>query len=318
MERRKTNTGVAGIDVSKRTLDAAVLGEARQIQVAGDGEGQGRLIAWLGGHGVRRVGLEASGGYERAIAQRLREEGFEVIIHQPAEVRAFARFKRIKAKNDRIDARLIALATAQVEAVRAANDPRLVELAERLTAYEQASDRVAQMKTCLEQVTLPDLRAGLQAQLAHAKAWKQHLAQDLLARIEACPDLAARFDLLRSIPGFGQIVAAQQLIRMPELGRLERGHAASLIGVAPFDRDTGESHGQRHICGGRARPRRLLYIAALTAKRIDPAYRALANRLLAAGKPPKVAIVAVMRKLIEAANTVLTRGSPWITDLPAA
>src|SRR5258708_27937220 len=110
MERRKTNTGTAGIDVSKRTLDVAVLGEARQIQVTGDPQGHARLIAWLDELGVRRVGLEASGGYERAIAQRLREEGFEVVIHQPAEVRAFARFKRIKAKNDRIDARLIALA----------------------------------------------------------------------------------------------------------------------------------------------------------------------------------------------------------------
>ena len=313
MEQRKTNTATAGIDVSKRTLDAAVLGVEPQIRVASDPGGHDQLIAWLGEHGVRRVGLEASGGYERAIAQRLREEGFEVVIHQPAEVRAFARFKRIKAKNDRIDARLIALATAQVEAVRAANDPRLVELAERLTAYEQASERVAQMKTCLEQVTLPDLRAGLQAQLAQAQAWKKHLALDLLARIKACPDLAARFDLLRSIPGFGQIVAAQQLIRMPELGRLERGRAASLIGVAPFDRDTGESHGQRHICGGRARPRRLLYIAALAASRVDPALRALAQRLRTAGKPPKVALVAVMRKLIEAANTVLARQSPWIT-----
>lgn len=318
MERRKTNTGVAGIDVSKRTLDAAVLGEARQIQVAGDMEGHARLIAWLGGHGVRRVGLEASGGYERAIAQRLREAGFEVVVHQPAEVRAFARFKRIKAKNDKIDARLIALATAQVEAVRAANDPRLVELAERLTAYEQAADRLAQMKTCLEQVTLADLRAGLRAQLAQAKAWKQHLAHDILARIKACPDLAARFDLLRSLPGFGRIVAAQQLIRMPELGRLEHGRAASLIGVAPFDRDTGESHGQRHIAGGRGRPRRLLYIAALAAIRTNPGYRTLASRLRAAGKPPKVAIVAVMRKLIEAANTVLARGTPWITDPAAA
>src|SRR6266540_332685 len=217
MERRKTNTAIAGIDVSKRTLDAAVLGEARQIQVCGDVEGHGRLIAWLGGHGVRRVGLEASGGYERAIAQRLREAGFEVVVHQPAEVRAFA-----------------------------------------------------------------------------------------------------RFNLLRSIPGFGQIVAAQQLIRMPELGRLEPGRAAALIGVAPFDRDTGESQGQRHISGGRARPRRLLYIAALTAKRIDPGHRALANRLRTAGKPPKVAIVAVMRKLIEAANTVLARGTPWITHPAAA
>jgi len=275
------------------------------------------LVAWLRERQVVRVGLEASGGYERAVAGWLRVAGFEVVVHQPAEIRAFARFKRIKAKNDRIDARLIALATAQVDAVRAACDPRIVELAERLTAYEQAADRLAQMKTCLEQVTLADLKAGLQAQLRAAQLWKTQLARDLLSRIKAHPDLAQRYELLRSLPGFGPMVAAEQLIRMPELGRLERGRAAALIGVAPFDRDTGQTKGERHIWGGRSRPRRLLYIAALAASRFDPNFRAFVLRLKTAGKAPKVALTAAMRKLIEAANLVLARATPWVPTPPA-
>lgn len=134
----------------------------------------------------------------------------------------------------------------------------------------------------------------------------------MLGGVKAHPDLAARLKLAMSLPGFGPIVAAGVVIRMPELGAMERGQAASLLGVAPFDRDSGQFKGLRFIGGGRARPRRLLYLAALSAKRCDPDFKRFAHRLLARGKPPKVALVAVMRKLIEAANIVLARGQPWV------
>jgi transposase len=312
MKQGDISTRSAGIDVAKAKLDVAVQGLEDELQAANDPAGFLSLVQWLRARGVARVGVEASGGYERPVVAALREAGLEVVIHQPAEVRAFARFKRIRAKNDRIDARVIAAATAQVEAVRAASDPALQELAERLTAYEQAADMVARLKTFLEHVGLEDLKVQHQAQLKIAKAWKQSLAKDLLARLEKDPRLAARLRLLRSLPGVGPLVAASLVIRMPELGALGKGQAASLAGVAPFDRDTGNSRGERHIFGGRARPRRMLYLAALVAKRIDPAAKAFARRLTAAGKKPKVVIVAVMRKLIEAANLVLGRGTPWV------
>jgi len=261
---------------------------------------------------VGRVGIEASGGYERGVAGHLRQLGLEVVTHQPAQVRAFARFKRIKAKNDKIDAAVIAAATAQTDLVRAAADPQLVELADRLTAYEQAAELVAQLKTMLEHVVLPDLRAQFEAQLKTLKAWKASLAKDLIGRIEEHPQLRRRFDLLVSLPGIGPIVAASLVLRMPELGSMSRGQAASLLGVAPFDRDSGKSNGQRHIFGGRARVRRMVYLAAAVAKRIDRGFKAFADRLAAAGKKPKVILVAVMRKLIEAANAVLGRGTAWL------
>ena len=312
MKRSEVSTKSAGIDVSKATLDVALAEGEERLQAANAADAFAALAVWLESHGVRRVGLEASGGYERAAAEALRAAGSEVVVHQPAEIRAYAKFKRIRAKNDRIDAKVIALATAQVEGVRAANDPRLVELAEWFTAYEQAADQVAQMKTCLEQVTIAELRAGKLEQIRQAKLWKARLLREILKRIQACPDLARRFALLQSLPGCGPVVAAALLVRMPELGALPRGRAASLIGVAPWDRDTGQSRGARRIGGGRSRPRRFLYIASLAASRFDPGFRAFVQRLKAAGKEPKVALTALMRKLIEAANLVLTRGTPWV------
>lgn len=312
MEQRQSSTRVAGIDVGKRWLDVAVHGLEGALRVENGRAGFSELIAWLKAREVGRVGLEATGGYERGVRAALDEAGFEVVVHQPLEVRRFAQLKRRRAKNDRLDAGLIAAASAQVEAVKAAQDPRLVELAERLTAYEQVTDQLVGLKTFLESLTLKDLIAQMRAQIRSLERAKARLRLDLLRRIKAEPDLLARLRLLTSLPGVGAIVAASLVIRMPELGQMRRGQAASLIGVAPFDRDSGQWKGLRFISGGRARPRRMLYLAALAARRFDPGLKAFAHRLLSRGKPKKLVIVAVMRKLIEAANLVLGRGQPWL------
>jgi transposase len=313
VEQVKTSTKVAGIDAAKAKLDVAVHGLEGSASFSNDDAGWRVLSAWLAERGVGRVGIEASGGYERGVSAHLRQLGLEVVTHQPAQIRAFARFKRIKAKNDRIDAAVIAAATAQIDTVRAASDPLLVELGDRLTAYEQAAELLAQLKTMLEHVALPDLRRQYEAQLKTLKLWKTQLAKDLIRRIREQPPLQRRFELLASLSGVGPIVAASLVLRMPELGAMTRGQAASLLGVAPFDHDTGQSHGQRHIFGGRTRVRRMVYLAACVARRIDPAFKAFAQRLADAGKKPKVILVAVMRKLIQAANVVLSRDAPWIT-----
>ncbi len=312
MEQVKTSTRAAGIDAAKATLDVAAYGVEGSARFGNDAAGWRALAAWLAERGVDRVGIEASGGYERGVSAHLRQQGLELVIHQPVHIRAFARFKRIKAKNDKLDASVIAAATAQTDLVRAAGDPQLIELCERLTAYEQAADLVAQLKTMLEHVALSDLRAQYEAQLKGLKLWKRRLAKDLVDRIAEHPGLQRRYELVASLPGVGQIVAASLVLRMPELGAMARGQAASLLGVAPFDRDSGKSHGERHIFGGRARVRRMVYLAAAVAKRCDRGFKAFADRLAAAGKKPKVVLVAVMRKLIEAANIVLGRGTAWL------
>jgi transposase len=304
-----STTKIAGIDVGKHRLDGAVHGLEEPIEVANTRQGIKGLIAWLKGKGVGRVGLEASGGYEAAVREAMETAGLEVVVHQPLEVRLFARLKRRRAKNDRIDAQLIAAATAQIDTVKAAQDRRLRELAERLTAYEQVTDQLAKLKVFMEHVTIADLARSLRAQIASMASLKARLAGDILVRIKTHADLLRRFRLLLSLPGIGPVVAASLVVRMPELGCMNRGQAASLLGVAPFARDSGQYKGLRFISGGRERPRRMLYMAALAARRSQ--LKGFAERLEANGKPAKVVLVAVMRKLIEAANLVLARGEPW-------
>jgi len=312
MGQRQSSTKVAGIDVGKRRLDVAVHGLEDATAVDNGLAGFSELIGWLKAREVGRVGLEASGGYERGVRRALEQAGFQVVVHQPIEVRRFAQLKRWRAKNDRLDARLIAWATVQVEAVKAAQDPRLVQLAERLTAYEQITDQAAELKTFLESVTLKDIAALIRSQIRSLERLKAKLLADILQRIKAQDDLLQRLRLLTSLPGVGPVVAATLVVRMPELGAMRRGQAAALLGVAPFDRDSGQWKGLRFISGGRARPRRMLYLAAFSAKRCDPGLKAFAEQLCARGKPAKLVIVAVMRKLIEAANLVLARGQPWL------
>lgn len=317
MQQKKRSTKCAGIDVGKRWLDVAVHGGEGAVRVGNDASGHRQLIGWLGERGVTRVGLEASGGYERDVRSALEAAGFEVVVHQPLEVRLFARLKRLKAKNDRIDAVLIAAATSQVDAVKAAADPRLQELADRLTAYDFVSDQLAELKTFMEHRRPKDVAQALRAQARSLKALKARFAADVVAAIKSQPDLLEKHRLLMSLCGVGPIVAATLVVRMPELGQMSRGQAAALLGVAPYDRDSGQFKGLRFISGGRRRPRRMLYLAALSARRHEPAFRAMADRLAARGKPNKVIIVAVMRRLIEAANLVLARGQPWARTAPA-
>lgn len=316
MKQIKTSTKVAGIDVGKAWLDVAIHGAADTARVSRTEAGIGEMIVALKAQGVGRVGLEASGGYEKPVVAALHDAGFDVVLHQPLEVRLFARLKRQRAKSDRIDAVIIAAATAQAETLTAARPPLLQELAERLTAYEQISDQLARTKSFREHLVLPDLMQDTETLIRTQTALKRRLAARIVSSIKADPDLARRYRLLQSLPGVGPIVAAALLIRMPELGSMRKGQPAALIGVAPFDRDSGTYRGQRFIAGGRSRPRRMLYIAAIVAKRFDPGLKAFAMRLASNGKPTKVAITAIMRKLIEAANLVLARQTPWIKSTP--
>lgn len=315
MERVQRSTQIAGIDVGKYWLDVAIHGQDEARRFSNDAAGIQALVAWLGEKAIARVGLEATAGYERAARLGLEAAGLNVVVHQPLEVKLFARLQRRKAKTDQLDAALIAAATAQVDTLRAAQDPRLAELAQRLTAYEQITDQAAQLKTFMEHVDLPDLAQALRAQIHDLSDLKARLAAQILARIKACPDLLARYRLLSSLPGVGPVVAASLVIRMPELGAMRRGQPAALLGVAPFDRQSGQWRGKRFIGGGRSRPRRMIYLAAIAAKRCDPGFKAFAQRLLDAGKPTKLVLVAVMRKLIEAANLVLARQQPWLPQI---
>lgn len=304
--------GVAGIDIGKQALDIACHPSGVAMRVDNTRAGHRALADWLGEQRVVRVGLEASGGYERGVVTALREAGFEVAVLQPRQVRAFALFRLKLAKNDRLDAALIARCTAELGDVRAAPDPRLEPLAEHLRLIEQLEADLSRTRTRVEAYRLPRLRRALERE---SDRLERRIKAELLLlakAVVAMPDLAERLTLIESVQGIGRRTALSLLILMPELGRLTRTEVASLAGLAPFDRDSGQYRGQRRIAGGRHRVRRALYAAALPASfRWNPALVDIYKRLRANGKNHKQALTACARKLLTFANAVLARQSEW-------
>ena len=312
----QASTTTAGIDTSKSKLDVAVHGRTGHWQVANSLAGWRVLAARLIEAGVSRVGIEATGGYERGVFGHLRAAGFTMLILQPVQVKAFGRVHLRRAKNDVLDAVLIAACASALEQDRIAPDLRLAALAERLTFVEQTEEDIKRCKTRLEHIDEPGLRRLVLGDIARLKARRLAQLRSLARQLRSHPDLAARLDLVLSIPGIGERTALALLIRMPELGRVSREQAAALAGLAPFDNDSGQRKGQRHITGGRSRLRRSLFAAALPAAfRWNKALIALYGRLTAAGKAHNAALVACARKLLIYANTVVQRGTPW-TEKP--
>ena len=308
----------AGIDTGKRKLDVALGGSSERIQVDNTPEGHVELLEWLQLHKVKRVGIEASGGYEQAVVAALRRKRLVVVVFQPAQVRAYATFLLQRAKNDRIDAALIAACTAAVKKIHPAPDPRLQPFAECLTMIEQIGEDIAKLKNRLESCRNEHIQKLWKEQIALLAKHKRSEFKALLAAIRKHRDLAARLDLIHSVGGSGLPTAVTILIRMPEIGQITREQAAALSGLAPYDDDSGNHLGARHIDGGRERLRRALYTAALPASfRWNPQLMALYKRLIAAGKGHKRALVACARKLLVIINAVVARGTPWLADLPA-
>jgi transposase len=309
----------AGIDTSKHKLDVAVHGHSERWQVANSLAGWRKLADRLAAAEVKRVGIEATGGYERGVVRHLQAAGFSVLVLQPAQVKAFGRVHLRRAKNDALDAALIAACAAAMKEPRIRPDQRLIELADILTFVEQIEEDIARFKTRLEHISEPRLRRMAFDEIARFKVRRLTELRLLARQLRAHPDLAVRFDLVLSIPGIGERTALALIIRMPELGRVSREEAAALAGLAPFDNDSGQHKGQRHIAGGRGRLRRSIFAAALPAAfRWNSALIALYQRLVAAGKAHNLALIACARKLLVYANTVVARGTPWVGCAPAA
>ncbi|AWM02014.2 IS110 family transposase [Bradyrhizobium amphicarpaeae] len=309
----KRNTICAGIDTGKHKLDVALDGNSEQLQVDHTVEGHQVLVEWLKCRKVKRVGIEASGGYEQAVVAELRRKRFVVVLFQPKQVRAYGTFHLLLAKNDKIDAKLIAMCTAAVRTIHSAPDPRLQPFADHLTMIDQITEDIARLKNRLESCRDTRIQGVWKAQIALLAKSKRAEFKALLAAIRTHSDLAARLDLIYC----GLPTAAAVLIRMPEIGTITRERASALSGLAPYDDDSGKRSGARHIKGGRERLRWALYNAALPASsRWNPQIRALYGRLIAAGKPHKCALVACARKLLVTINAVVARGIPWEPEMP--
>jgi transposase len=313
MKMVDTNTLCAGIDVGKEWLDVAVAGRPEHGRFTNTDEGRLALLAWLKDLGIGRVGLEASGGYERRLVACLHKAEVPLVRFQPRQVRSFANFLNRKAKTDAIDAQVIALCAQASGMEQAPPHPLLVKLAEHMTFLEQVEEDMVRAKTRIEGFTEASLKRRLESGFAALKDRRASLIKAIQAKLLREDALQQRLDLILSVPGIGLRTALALLIFMPELGTMSREQAASLLGVAPFDRQSGKHDGLRHIAGGRARPRRSLFAAALPAAfKHNPALVSLYKRLREAGKSHKVALIACVRKLIIYVNTVLARGTPWI------
>ena len=311
-------TNTAGIDTSKDKLDVAIGDRATRIQVANVLSGWRRLAADLAAAGVTRVGIEATGGYERGVVKYLRLVGLVVLVLQPAQVKAYARLHLRRAKNDALDAGLIAACASVMVPPEIAPDERLVDLASHLTFVEQTEEDIARLKVRLEHIHDPRLRRIATADIKRLKARRAAELARIATALRDHHDLARRLDLVLSVPGIGERTALALIIRMPELGRVSREEVAALAGLAPFDDDSGTHKGLRRIAGGRGRVRRSLFAAALPAAfRWNQALVEFYQRLVQRGKSHNAALTACARKLLIYANTVVQRGTPWV-ERPSA
>jgi transposase len=304
-----------GIDVSKTELDVAVRPRGTRWQVRNDGAGIGALVERCVALAPERIVLEATGGFESGVAAALAAEQLPVVIVNPRQVRDFARATGQLAKTDRLDAQVLAhFAEAIHPEVRPVPDADARALSALVARRRQLQEMITAEQNRLLTAAVQDAPHVVRDQLGEHIEWLrrqlQQVDDDLNQQLRSSPVWREREDLLRSIGGIGPIVSATLLSHLPELGQLDRKAIAKLVGVAPLNRDSGSVKGTRHIWGGRAAVRAALYMAALVATRHNPQIRTFYQRLRAAGKPAKVALVACMRKLLLICNAVLRTHTP--------
>jgi len=300
-----------GIDVSKDRLDVLLLPRGMYFSVRNNAPGWTELVARLRPFAVAAIGLEPSGGYERGIIRTLLAAGLSVRRINPNKLRQFARARGVLAKNDRLDARLIAEYVAAMPTRVVRRDEALERLAEIVTMRRQLCDEHAAAMNQATHLEDPMLRRLSKRRLVRLEADICLLDKRLAELVGADPRLAHRYHLLISTPGVGPTLAYTLLASLPELGQLDRRQIAALVGLAPYDFDSGKLKGHRCIYGGRMPVRNVLYMAALSASRYNPQLKAFSKRLAAAGKKAKVIIVAVMRKMIVTLNAMLRDNTEW-------
>jgi len=304
---------IVGLDVSKAWLDGYAPASGRRFRVSNDPAGIDEFLQKLGDPTGCLVVMEASGGYERIAHRELVAQGVLAAIVNPKRVRDFARGMGLEAKTDRIDARLIARYGAVMHpAATPLPDPARLELREILAGRRQLVEEIAVRKQQLEHLQSPLVRA----QVAKTLAFLQEEAKALLAllrtRIAANAALDADYARLTSMPGCGPILAATLLAELPELGRLDRRKIAALAGLAPIAKDSGLREHRRVIKGGRSQVRNALYMAALASLKTDKSpLKARYAQLRVKGKPPKLALAALMRKMLVTLNAMLKAKTSW-------
>ena len=303
---------VVGIDVSKDRLDVAVAPSGLVFQVANTQAGIDDLVSRLEPVGVEVVALEATGGFETAAVAGLSAAGLAVVVVNPAQVRAYAHAIGRRAKTDPIDAAVIAAYVAATKPeLRPLKDAETQALSALVGRRRQIVQMIVAEENRAKMVLAKEAQKSIKRLLTALRRELESLDRDLDAHIRKSPVWRVRETLLTSVPGVGPATARTLLAEMPELGSLDRRRIASLAGLAPFTRQSGTWKGKSFIGGGRGKVRAVLFMAALVASRHNPILKAFRDRLVAAGKPKIVAVVATMRKLLTILNAIIRDEKPW-------
>jgi len=305
-------TTYVGVDVAKQAFDVHTLPHDARFSMANDQQGIQAFLQQLPPPGTCLIVVEASGGYQRELVAELLHARHLVSVVNPRQVRNFAKALGILAKTDALDAQVLARFGQLVQPrTTAQNHEKQQSIQELVTRRRQLIDLRTSESNRLETTKLKTVRAGIQKVVALLNHQIKVVEQELLRLVESDDEWRNKLELLKSVPGVGDITGASLISLLPELGNLNRQQIASLAGLAPFNRDSGRFKGSRSIWGGRTNVRGILYMATLTARRCNPVIRTFAQRLQDQGKPFKVIMVACMRKLLVILNTMLKENALW-------
>jgi len=305
------NPRYIGIDVSKAQVDVAVRPTGQRWAASYNETGVEELVSQIVDIGPAMVLLEATGGLEVPLVAALAAAALPVVVVNPRQVRDFARATGTLAKTDSLDAAVLAhFADAVRPSVRPLRDAETQVLNSLAARRHQVLTMLVSEKNRLG-TAISAVHPRIEAHIAWLEQELNDLDEGLRQTLRRSPVWREKDDLLRTVPGVGEQVPLTLLAYLPELGTLDRRQIAALVGVAPFNRDSGTLRGKRAVWGGRARVRAILYMGAMVASRHNPVIRDFYQKLLAAGKPKKVALVACMRKLLVILNSMLKHGSPW-------
>jgi transposase len=298
-----------GIDVSKDRLDVHVTPGGEAFAVARNRKGLAELCDRLAALRAAIVAVEATGGFETVVAAALAGAGLPVVVVNPAQVRAFAKALGERAKTDPIDAAVIARFVAATQPpIRPLPNEATRLLADLVGRRRQIVDMLAAERQRQSRLTARHLARSLARLIAALERELDTVDAEIATAVQGSPAWRAREDLLRSVPGVGPVVARTLIAELPELGSLSGKEAAALVGLVPYTRQSGRWKGKSFIGGGRKEPRKILFLAALSAARYNPVLAAFYERLLAARKPK---LVAVARKLVTILNAILKSNTPW-------
>jgi len=307
-----------GIDVSKSCLDVAARPTGEVWQTTNDADGISALAQQLTGMSPSLVVLEATGGLERALTAELSAAGLPVAVVNPRHVRDFARASGALAKTDTLDAQVLArFGQAMEPEPRPLPDAEAQDLQAMVGRRRQLVDMITAEKN-RRRIVIARIRPQVEEHIRWLEKSLKDLDQDLDGFIRSSPMWRTKEKVIRSAPGIGPVLSATFLANLPELGMVSGGQISALVGVAPFNRDSGTLRGKRTVWGGRRQVRAALYMAALVASRYNPVIKEFYQRLCSMGKPKKVALTACMRKLLVILNSMVKHGEEWQPNLKIA